>query len=77
MSFTDLPTDIKWAIFKAAHALMYEDVLEEIEFGNADETCDCCMGGFTRPLLAGLCQCWCSSCGNEYSVCRYTDCYGN
>lgn len=72
MSFTALPTEIKWHIYKTAHVSMFQEVLDEILLGNDDETCVCCMGGYTRPLYAGLCKCLCSKCGDECRVCRHT-----
>ena len=36
-----------------------------------ENSCDCCVKGWTEPNEFGLCQCCCSNCDNLLSDCRY------
>lgn len=38
------------------------------------EICDCCMGSwdYNLPNEAGICHCWCSSCGKRHIDCKYS-----
>lgn len=72
-----LPDEILNMIFEYAHKLEFAEVLEEIECGNDNTRCDCCMGGINRTLIFGRCECICSNCGDVYAFCRgncYDDC---
>ena len=66
MTLPELPEEIWTNIWK--HVFSY--ALDEIEFGNENACCDCCMGGFDRELLCGKCNCMCSSCYQECKDCR-------
>ena len=50
-------------------------VVEEDDTINDDfdyeNSCDCCVKGWTEPNEFGLCQCCCSNCDNLLSDCRY------
>jgi hypothetical protein len=44
---------------------------EEEDSFDYENSCDCCVKGWTEPNEFGLCHCWCSNCDNLLSYCRY------
>lgn len=44
-----------------------DDEEEKLDY---DDTCDCCVMGFSQPNKFGLCNCMCSVCYDDYRYCR-------
>ena len=54
------------------HNIYFKDVLDELIM--IYFSCDCCCKGWGIENEFGLCQCWCSNCREEMSICQYK-CY--
>ena len=57
-------------IMRHIYMFLFENVLEEIQYGNDDTRCDCCTKGLNRELIWGKCSCICSNCGKDYRLCQ-------